>query len=60
MGITGGMKESDVNMRIAVDMIYYVLTKKVRKVIHFSGDADFVPAIRMLKDMDIMIELYYF
>ena len=54
------MKERYVDILIAVNMIYYVLTKRIRKVILFSGDSDIVPAIRMLKEMNIIVELYYF
>ncbi len=56
----GGMKETDVDMRISTDIACSLLDYDFGKYILVSGDADFVPVVRMLKSFGKDIEIWAF
>ncbi len=56
----GGMKESDVDLRIGIDIARSVLDNDFEKYVLVSGDADFVPVVRMLKEYGKQVEIWAF
>ena len=56
----GGMKEKDVDINIAIDIIHFCLEFSLEKIILISGDSDFIPVIRLLARLNIQVELLTF
>ncbi len=56
----GGMKENDVDMRISTEIVCSLLDYDFEKYILVSGDADFVPVVRMLKRFEKDVEIWAF
>ncbi len=56
----GGMKEIDVDMRMSSEIACSLLDYDFEKYILVSGDADFVPVVRMLKKYGKDIEIWAF
>ncbi len=56
----GGMKEIDVDMRISTEIACSLLDYDFEKYILVSGDADFVPVVRMLKKYGKDVEIWAF
>ncbi|MBU0760675.1 MAG: NYN domain-containing protein [Nanoarchaeota archaeon] len=44
-------KEKGIDVRIAIDMVNYALSNKLECCILISGDADFVPALELVKSI---------
>ncbi len=56
----GGMKEIDVDMRMSSEIACSLLDYDFEKYILVSGDADFVPVVRMLKNYGKDVEIWAF
>ena len=56
----GGMKEQGVDLTIGIHIINAALIGQFEKVILISGDADFVPVVRKLKELQKEIEIWSF
>ena len=56
----GGMKERGVDLSIGISIIQAALEQRFEKVILISGDADFVPVVQKLKELNKEIEIWSF
>lgn len=52
-------RQKMVDVLISIDIIKKSLGSEVKHIILIAGDADFVPAIKMAKDQDKIIHLFY-
>lgn len=49
-------KKPDVDVLLAVEAMYYTLTMPdIRNIVLFSGDGDFIPLVRRIKDQGIQV-----
>ena len=49
------MREKGIDVQIAVDMVEYAIKNKCDAIVLVSGDADFIPALRLVKDNHKMV-----
>lgn len=56
----GGMKEQGVDLSMGVHIINAALKHRCDKIILVSGDADFVPVVRKLKELKKEVEVWSF
>jgi uncharacterized LabA/DUF88 family protein len=60
LGCIGGEYiQKRVDIALAVDLVRLGCSKSIGKAILVTGDSDFVPAIEAVKDMGVLVELYY-
>jgi uncharacterized LabA/DUF88 family protein len=57
---SGGMKEKSVDIEMAVRIILDALGEELEKAIIVSGDADFIPVVRKLKELEKDFEVWTF
>jgi len=52
-------RQKMVDVLMSIDIIKKSIRKMIKQIIIIAGDADFVSAIKMSKDNDILIHLFY-
>jgi len=57
--IGGQFRQKMVDVLISIDIIKKSYSQDIKHIILIAGDADFVPAVKVAKDKDVIVHLFY-
>jgi len=53
------LKQKGVDLRVAVDIVHFASTQRIRRAVLIAGDSDYVPAIEVVKMHGVVIKLIH-
>lgn len=57
--IGGQFRQKMVDVLMSIDIIKKSYSKDIKHIILIAGDADFVPSVKIAKDEDVIVHLFY-
>jgi uncharacterized LabA/DUF88 family protein len=58
--IGGQFRQKMVDVLMSIDIVKKSYSRNIKHIILIAGDADFVPAIKTAKDLDVIVHLFYY